>query len=105
MLENKKITLRAPSNWTDETDQELIDIYKHHIGEKGLTAMCFTSKIETSHHWRIFANRSAEACITFNARQLIEMLPKDIIHGLIDCYSEKDLKIFSDQIKIGNIPL
>lgn len=54
--------------------------YKEKKKLKTVLALCFTSKAETFHHWKVFANNSAGVCVRFNKDNLLASFNK--IYGI-----------------------
>ncbi len=77
MLINKKITLLDPSSWEDRNDAFYVEKYKEIKNLKTVLALCFTTKAETFHHWKVFADSSAGVCVRFNKYKFFASLKKD----------------------------
>lgn len=84
-LVNKRITLLSPESWEDRNDSYYIERYKEEKNLKTLLALCFTTKRETFHHWKIFSNGTSGVCIEFDKERLISGLceKKEFRHGLV----------------------
>ena len=76
ILIHKRITLLDPASWEDRNDSYYVEKYKDIRGFKTVLALCFTSKSETFHHWRIFAGNSAGVCIRFDKDKLLASVNK-----------------------------
>ncbi len=84
LLINSKLTLLDPSTWEDKNDTYFLLKYKEAKKLQTLLALCFTTKAETFHHWKVFAGHSGGICIRFNKEELLNCL--------------KDSKIIADQV-------
>lgn len=73
-LFHKRITLLSPEAWEDRNDSYYIERYKQEKKFKTVLALCFTTKRETFHHWKIFSNGSSGVCIEFNKELLLKGL-------------------------------
>jgi len=74
LLVKRKISLLDPGKWTDRNDSAFIKLYGSSLGFKSLYAICFTSSVETSHHWHAFAPGTDGVRIEFDKYGLIEDL-------------------------------
>ena len=74
MLVNRQITLLDPASWEDRNDSFYVEKYREIKKLKTVLALCFTTKAETFHHWKIFAGNSGGVCIRFNADKLLACL-------------------------------
>lgn len=93
LLINSKLTLLDPSSWEDKNDTYFLFKYKEARKLQTLLAVCFTSKAETFHHWKVFAGHSGGICIRFNKEKLLNCL-KDgkFIVGQVSYRLMKNLK-------------
>lgn len=93
LLINSKLTLLDPSTWEDKNDTYFLLKYKEAKKLQTLLALCFTTKAETFHHWKVFAGHSGGICIRFNKEELLNCL-KDgkIIAGQVSYRLIKNLK-------------
>ena len=73
ILSKQELTLLNPASWDDRNDSYYIELYKSRKRFKTL-AICFTTKSETYHHWKVFSDGSAGVCIQFNKNYLLEDL-------------------------------
>ena len=71
ILARKSITLISPTSWEDRNDAHYLERYKATKKLKTLLAVCFTTRNETFHHWRIFSSGSSGVCIDFDANLLL----------------------------------
>jgi len=94
MLTNKKITLLDPSTWEDRNDSFFVEKYKELKDLKSVLALCFTTKGDTFHHWKVFANEVGGVCITFDASKFLEQMGsyQGIRVGHVDYRLMRDLK-------------
>lgn len=104
MLVNKKITLLDPITWEDRNDSFYIEKYREIKGLKTVLALCFTTKPETFHHWKVFAGNSSGVCIQFNAEKLTRCFNKypDIRTGSVTYRLVRDLK--RDNPSVDELP-
>jgi hypothetical protein len=65
MLLKKKIILLDPSSWEDRNDSFYMEKYREMKRLKTLLAMCFTTKPETFHHWKVFGTTLGTLLKTF----------------------------------------
>lgn len=94
MLVNKKITLLDPALWHDRNDSFFAEKYREKKQIKTLLALCFTTKPETFHHWKVFAGDSGGICIRFNAEKLLACFKKEtgVKTGIVVYRLMRDLK-------------
>ena len=71
-VSNRKLTLLNPEFWDDRNDSYYIELYKKKMKLKTLLALCFTTKSETYHHWKVFSDGSSGVCIQFKKDKLLE---------------------------------
>ena len=71
MLANKKITLLDPTSWEDRNDSFYVERYREKKQFKTVLALCFTTKRETFHQWKVFAGNSSGVCIRFSDDKLM----------------------------------
>lgn len=76
MLSTKQITLLDPKTWDDRNDSFFMSLYKERKQLKTVLALCFSQTVETYHHWRIFSNGSAGACVVFDRAALLESVQR-----------------------------
>lgn len=74
LLINSKLTLLDPSAWEDKNDIYFLLKYKELKKLQTLLALCFTTKAETFHHWKVFAGHSGGICIRFKKEKLLNSL-------------------------------
>jgi len=66
MLWRKQITMLSPQTWEDRNDAYYLECYQE-VKELGaVLALCFSTKRETFHHWRVFSHGSSGVCIEFD---------------------------------------
>lgn len=70
ILQTKKITLLNPATWDDKNDAYFMAEFKAKSDAATVLALCFTTAVETYHHWRIFANGADGVRIEFDRRKL-----------------------------------
>jgi hypothetical protein len=76
LLRERKITLLDPAFWDDKNDSYFLMLYREKKQLKSVLALCFTPAFETYHHWRVFADGSSGACITFDRDRLLNAVKK-----------------------------
>ena len=84
ILYNKKLTLLNPTSWDDRNDSYYIELYKKKKKLKTVLALCFTTKSETYHHWKVFSDGSSGVCIQFKKDELLDYLER--IRGIESDY-------------------
>ncbi len=57
--------LLNPASWEDINDSFYIEQYRIKKNLKAVLALCFTTRAETFHHWKIFSGGSSGVCIRF----------------------------------------
>ena len=78
LLRERKITLLDPASWDDKNDSHFLSLYREKRNLTSVLALCFTPAYETYHHWRVFADGSSGACISFNQAKLLKAVKKQI---------------------------
>jgi hypothetical protein len=76
-LVHKRLTLLNPKWWEDGNDSYYIERYKQKGGFKTVLALCFTTKRETFHHWKVFSNGPSGVCVEFDRQRLIKGMSKE----------------------------
>src|SRR5207237_478257 len=76
MLSRKCLTLLDARSWEDRNDSFYIEQYKAKEKLRSVLVMCFTTKPERFHHWRIFAHGPSGVCVEFNKELLLAALSK-----------------------------
>lgn len=71
MLWRKKITLLSPHSWEDRNDAHYLERYQEEKELGAVLALCFSTKRETFHHWRVFSQGSGGVCIEFHAESFL----------------------------------
>lgn len=74
ILTNQKLTLLPYSLWDDKNDSYFLNQYKDKLELKTVLALCFSTKPQTYHHWRVFAHGPAGVCITFDRQAIIDAI-------------------------------
>jgi hypothetical protein len=74
VLSRKKLTLLNPSTWDDENDRYFLEEYRKRKNLVSIFALCFTTKAERYHHWKVFADGSSGVCIEFDWQKFRECL-------------------------------
>jgi hypothetical protein len=78
LLRERKITLLDPASWDDKNDSYFLSLYRQKKDLKSVLALCFTPAFETYHHWRVFADGSSGACISFDQAKLLKAVKKQL---------------------------
>lgn len=78
LLRERKITLLDPASWDDKNDSYFLSLYREKRDLTSVLALCFTPANETYHHWRVFAEGSSGACISFNQAKLLKAVKKQV---------------------------
>lgn len=91
MLWRKQITLLSPQSWDDRNDAYYLERYQAEKKLGSVLALCFSTKRETFHHWRVFSQGASGACIEFGAEQFLESVrdKAEFRHGMVK-YSRID---------------
>ena len=84
ILVRKKLTLTDPSFWEDKNDSFFIEKFKVKSNYRTVLAMCFATKSQTFHHWKVFTKESNGVCLRFNKDKLIPELQRNENNLLID---------------------
>lgn len=94
MLVNRKITLLDPVSWEDRNDSFYVEKYRKIKKLRTLLALCFTTKAETFHHWKVFAGNSGGVCVRFNEEKLLSCFKHEpgIKTGTVKYRLMRDLK-------------
>lgn len=71
MLWRKQITLLSPQSWEDRNDAYYLERYQAEKKFGSVLALCFSTKGETFHHWRVFSHGSGGVCVEFNTGELL----------------------------------
>ncbi|MDO8544588.1 MAG: hypothetical protein Q7S40_29455 [Opitutaceae bacterium] len=71
MLWRKQITLLSPNSWEDRNDAHYLERYQEEKELGSVLALCFSTKRETFHHWRVFSHGSGGVCIEFDAEEFL----------------------------------
>ena len=72
ILVHKRIVLLKPSSWEDRNDSFYLERYKEEKKLKAVLALCFSTKRETFHHWKVFSAGTGGVCIEFDKARLLE---------------------------------
>ena len=71
MLANKRVTFVDPTSWEDRNDSFFLERYREFRGLKTVVAICFTTRSDTFHHWKVFAGNPAGVCVRFDRDALV----------------------------------
>lgn len=71
ILQMQHLVLLDPKTWEDRNDAYYIERYKEQRDLKTVLALCFSTKAETFHHWKVFSSGSSGIRIEFKAEELI----------------------------------
>jgi len=85
ILYTKKFTLLNPTFWDDRNDAYYLELYKKRNKLKTVLALCFTTKAETYHHWKVFSDGSSGVCIQIKKDELLKCFNKNpgIVSGFV----------------------
>jgi hypothetical protein len=94
ILSKRQLTLISPIKWDDRNDSYYLELYKQKRKLKTLLALCFTSKAETYHLWKVFSDGIGGVCIQFNKEKLLEAFDAEdeIGYGPVEYAWIRDLK-------------
>lgn len=76
-LVHRRLTLLGPETWEDRNDAYYLEEYKSRRRMKTVLALCFSTKRETFHHWKVFSSRNGGVCIEFNGDALVSSIADD----------------------------
>lgn len=71
ILSKQELTLLNPASWDDRNDSYFLNLYKKSKKLKTILALCFTTKQETYHHWKVFSDGPSGVCIQFKREELL----------------------------------
>ncbi|AOS45454.1 hypothetical protein Verru16b_02535 [Lacunisphaera limnophila] len=74
ILVHRQIVLLKPSSWEDRSDSFYLERYKDEKKLKTVLALCFSTKRETFHHWKVFSAGSGGVCVEFDKAMLLDGL-------------------------------
>lgn len=80
ILSKQQLTLLNPKTWDDSNDSYYLELYKKRKKLKTLLALCFTSRSETYHHWKVFSDGISGVYIQFDKDILLTSL--DSLSGI-----------------------
>ena len=105
LLSKKRITLLDPRSWDDSNDSHYLAVYREKAQLETVLALCFTESGETYHHWRVFANGSAGACICFKKSELLKAITGQmgVRTGLVRYLTLKEVKS-KKRLRIRELP-
>jgi len=72
ILFQRRITLLSPETWEDRNDAFYLERYREEKGLQTLVAICFSTRRETFHHWKVFSGSSSGVCIEFDKARLLK---------------------------------
>ncbi len=75
ILIRKQVTLLSPETWEDRNDAFYLERYREDKKLGTLVAICFTTRGETFHHWKVFSNGLSGVCIEFDKNKLLRAFP------------------------------
>jgi len=84
ILVRKKLTLNDPSFWEDKNDSLFVEKFKVKSKYRTVLAMCFATKFQKFHHWKVFTKGCNGVCIRFNKNKLIPELQSNEQNLLVD---------------------
>lgn len=100
MLWRKQIALLSPDSWEDRNDAYYLERYQQEKKLGAVLALCFSTKSETFHHWRVFSGGSSGVCVEFDGTQLL-----DQIHGAPGYRCAPVIYSRIDELEINTPPL
>jgi hypothetical protein len=74
ILSKRKITLLDPDSWEDRNDAYFIKSYKSKMMLETVLAICFSTKDETFHHWKVFSPGVSGVYIEFDGPALLKSI-------------------------------
>jgi hypothetical protein len=94
VLTQQRIALSSPDSWEDRNDAFYLERYLEEKKLTSLLAICFSSKRETFHHWKVFSNGIAGACLEFNKEKLLHAIfeIKEIRSNNVDYHLIKSIE-------------
>jgi len=75
ILVRRQVTLLSPETWEDRNDAFYLERYREKKKLGTLVAICFTTRGETFHHWKVFSNGLSGVCIEFDKSPLLKGFP------------------------------
>jgi hypothetical protein len=75
ILVRRQVALLSPETWEDKNDAFYLKRYRKKKNLGMLVAICFTSRGETFHHWKVFSNGLSGVCIEFDKNLLLKSFP------------------------------
>jgi hypothetical protein len=75
ILFRRRVTLLSPETWEDRNDAFYLERYREKKNLRTLVAICFSSRGETFHHWKVFSSGSSGVCIEFDKNTLLKAFP------------------------------
>jgi len=75
ILVRRQVTLLSPETWEDRNDAFYLERYREKKKLGTLVAICFTTRGETFHHWKVFSNGLSGVCIEFDKNKLLTAFP------------------------------
>ncbi len=96
ILSNQELTLLNPATWDDRNDSYYIELYKKRKKLKTLLALCFTTKSETYHHWKVFSDGISGVCVQFKKEQLLEQM--DSVCGI--AYGDLEYPLIRELVSV-----
>jgi hypothetical protein len=80
LLRNNSLTLLSPTTWDDKNDRNVMQAYVRRAEARSVVALCFSERLETYHHWKIFASGSSGGsgvCINFKLAKITELARRE----------------------------
>lgn len=86
MLWRQEFTLLPPQSWEDRNDAYYLERYQEEQKLGSVLAVCFSTRRETFHHWRVFSHGSSGVCVKFDREELLESLngKPAFRHGMVE---------------------
>lgn len=86
MLWRQELTLLPPQLWEDRNDAYYLERYQEERNLGAVLALCFSTKREMFHQWRVFSHGASGVCVEFSRTELLESLNGNTAfkHGVVE---------------------
>jgi len=104
MIWNNRIFLLDPSKWEDRNDAYFLAKYREIKELKSVLAICFSMSRERYHHWKVYSDGVAGACVKFDKDLLLReaKTDKNLRHGQVEYRSIEGLS--KDPPSVDKLP-
>ena len=92
VLHNQYLTLLTSDAWEDRNDAYFLDRYREKKGLGTVLAICFSTRAETFHQWRVFSGGLSGVCIEFDRSRLLDSVR-----------NEKLFQRNNDRFRVGEV--